>query len=58
MHGCAMPFQQDSTNNDTSYLVNGILTTNAGKFTSPIEEETQYGGTFGNIKISGHVLLN
>ena len=50
--------KQGATNDDIANLVNVIPTTNAGEFASPIEEETQYGGTFGNIKISGHVLLS
>ena len=35
-----------------------VPTTNAGDTVLAIEEETAYGGSFGNIKISGHVLLN
>ena len=46
--------------NDYNILdfVSDIPTTNAGEMAYEIEEETEYGGTFGNIKISGHVLLN
>ena len=35
-----------------------IPTKNAGKLAYYIDQETEYGGTFGNIKISGSVLKN
>ena len=37
---------------------NDVPTTNADDTVLAIEEETAYGGSFRNIKISGHVLLN
>ena len=39
-------------------LLNDVPTTHAGEIANEIEETTKYGGTFGNIRISGHVLLN
>ena len=40
-------------------FLNDIPTTNAGQVALEVEETvTEYGGTFGNIRISGHVLLN
>ena len=39
-------------------FVNDIPTTNAGQVALEVEETvTEYGGTFGNIRISSHVLL-
>lgn len=35
-----------------------IPTTNAGEEAYTIEEETKYGGSEGNIVISGHMMLN
>lgn len=46
---------------DESYMeqyINNIQTTNAGEYTLDIVHETEYGGTFGNIKISRSILLN
>ena len=46
---------------DESYMgqyINNIQTTNAGECTLDIVHETEYGGTFGNIKISRSILLN
>ena len=41
-----------------SGLFNKVPTTNAGELSCIVEKETQYGVTFGNIKIYGNVLLN
>ena len=41
-----------------SCLVNEVPATNAGELAYIADKETQHGGTFGNIKISRHVLLN
>ena len=41
-----------------SGLVNHVPTTNAGESAYIFDEEIQYGGTFVNIKMYGHVLLN
>ena len=41
-----------------SGLVNHVPTTNAGESAYIFDEEIQYGGTFLNIKMYGHVLLN
>ena len=38
--------------------MNKIPTNNTGELAQCIEEDTWYGETFGNIKISGRVLLN
>ena len=35
-----------------------IQTTDAGAYAREIEHETKYGGSFGNIRIAGHVILN
>ena len=37
---------------------NRIPTTNDAELAFVVDEETKYGCTFGNINISGHVLLN
>ena len=49
----AIPFDEENTNN-----VDMIPTTNQGQLARTIEETSEYAGTFGNIKISGHVMLN
>ena len=42
-----------------SDMCDDIPTTNAGEVLMEVEEMvTEYGGTFGNIRISGHVILN
>ena len=41
-----------------SGLVNKISTTNYGGLAYIFDGETQYSGNYGNINISGHVLLN
>ena len=42
-----------------SDIAGDIPTTNAGQVLMEVEEMvTEYGGTFGNIRISGHVILN
>ena len=41
-----------------SYLFNKVPTKNAGELSYIVDKETQYGGNFVNINISGHVLLN
>ena len=38
--------------------IDDIPTTNAGAFATEVEHVTKYGGSFGNIKIAGHVILN
>ena len=35
-----------------------IQTTDAGAYATEVEHYTKYGGSFGNIKIAGHVILN
>ena len=50
--------RQDTDEYNLSYFVNKIPTTNTGELAHCIEEETRCGGTFGNIKISGRILLN
>ena len=44
--------------NDIDNMVDTLTTTNTGDLASTIEHETEYGGTFGNIKIAGSVFLN
>ena len=41
-----------------SDIFNKVPTKNDGELAYIYDKETQYGGTFVNIKISGHVLLN
>ena len=49
----------DGNRFDSTDFVNDIATTNAAQIPMQIEETvTEYGGTFGNIRIAGHVLLN
>ena len=43
--------------NDTDAMVQ-IPTINVGEVEFHVDEETKYGGSLGNYKISGHVLLN
>ena len=47
-------------NNDEllCYLVNQVPTINAGELAYIFDKETQYSGTFGNIKMYVHVLIN
>eukprot|EP00957_Ditylum_brightwellii_P156222 11890901-Ditylum_brightwellii.AAC.1 len=47
---------QDENENDQ--YIDTIQTTNVGKLASDVDHETKYGGAFGNIKISGSVILN
>ena len=39
-------------------FVQELQTTDAGELPLEIEETTKYGGQFGEIVISGHVILN
>ena len=48
----------DDNDMDTNNHLDYIPTTNAGQVAMEIEEQTKYGGSFSNIKVSGHVLLN
>lgn len=48
----------DDNDMDTNDPMDYIPTTNAGQVAMEINEQTKYGGTYNNIKISGHVLLN
>ena len=44
--------------NDLMYYLNQVPTTNSGKLSEVIDEETKNGRKFGKIRISGHVILN
>eukprot|EP00957_Ditylum_brightwellii_P207604 15353709-Ditylum_brightwellii.AAC.1 len=48
---------RDNDNNLDQY-VDTVQTANAGEYSMEIGYETEYGRTFGNIKISGSVILN
>eukprot|EP00957_Ditylum_brightwellii_P010028 756694-Ditylum_brightwellii.AAC.1 len=48
---------RDNGNNLDQY-VDIIQTTNAGEYYMEIGHETEYSGTFGNIKISGSIIFN
>ena len=50
--------QSNNENMITDQMVDFIPTTNAGDRAFEIVHETEYGGAFGNITISGSVLLN
>eukprot|EP00957_Ditylum_brightwellii_P116886 8916059-Ditylum_brightwellii.AAC.1 len=43
---------------DENGKVHYIATADAGQVAMQIDEETKYGGTFGNTKVSACVLLN
>ena len=53
-NNCRATFDEDDIDN----IVNTLPTTNAGDLAFPIDHETEYSGTFGNIKIAGSVFLN
>jgi hypothetical protein len=51
-------FDADEFEQDPNQEENDVPTTNASDFVHTITGVTTYGGSFGNITISGHVLLN
>ena len=53
-NNCRATFDEDDIDN----IVNTLPTTNAGDLAFPIDHETEYSGTFGNIKIAGSAFLN
>ena len=50
-------FRETTAEEDVTDFL-GVEITHIGELASPIEHKSKYGGTFGNIKISSHVLLN
>ena len=49
----AIPFEEENTDN-----VDMIPTTNQGQIARRILANSEYAGSFGNIRVSGHVILN
>eukprot|EP00957_Ditylum_brightwellii_P141874 10808650-Ditylum_brightwellii.AAC.1 len=43
---------------DMDHMINALPATNAVDLAFLIDHQTEYGGTFGNIKIAGSVFLN